>query len=280
MQCVSKITALREHVTEWRNAGQSIVLVPTMGNLHDGHLALVLKAQEVADRTIVSIFVNPTQFVQGEDYESYPRTLDEDIDKLSGLRTDLVFHPEVEEIYPGGLQGQTCVTVPELDNIFCGAFRPGHFSGVATVVTKLFNMVEPDIAIFGEKDYQQLLVIRRLATDLCFPIKIIGVPTIREEDGLALSSRNGYLSANERNKATLLYKTLVSISDAVDAGKHDFIELEMRATENLKNAGFKPEYVKICNADNLGKPAAGDLVVLTAAWLGKTRLIDNVIIRR
>jgi len=280
MQCVSKITALREYVTEWRNAGQSIVLVPTMGNLHDGHLALVLKAQEVADRTIVSIFVNPTQFVQGENYESYPRTLDEDIDKLSGLRTDLVFHPEVEEIYTGGLQGQTCVTVPELDNILCGAFRPGHFSGVATVVTKLFNMVEPDIAIFGEKDYQQLLVIRRLATDLCFPIKIIGVPTIREEDGLALSSRNGYLSAKERNKAPLLYKTLVSISDAVDAGKHDFIELEMRATESLKNAGFKPEYVKICNADNLGKPAAGDLVVLTAAWLGKTRLIDNVIIRR
>ncbi|MBM2829701.1 MAG: Pantothenate synthetase [Gammaproteobacteria bacterium] len=280
MQCISKITALRELVTEWRNAGQSIALVPTMGNLHSGHLALVERAQEAADRTIVSIFVNPTQFVAGEDYKEYPRTFDEDIEKLSTWRTDLVFHPEVEEVYPKGLHGKTCVTVPELDNFLCGAFRPGHFAGVATVVTKLFNIVQPDIAIFGEKDYQQLLVIRQLVTDLCFPVDVIGVPTIREEDGLALSSRNEYLSANERKAALLLYRTLMGIADAIDKDERDFITLEQQATESLIKAGFRPDYVKICNADNLGKPGTGDMVVLAAAWLGKARLIDNVIIRR
>jgi pantoate--beta-alanine ligase len=251
-----------------------------MGNLHAGHLSLVEQARKVADKVVTSIFVNPTQFVEGEDFEEYPRTLDADLSRLAELETDLVFNPDLREIYPTGLEQQTKVLVPSLDNKFCGKFRPGHFTGVATVVTKLFNIVQPDIAVFGEKDYQQLLVIKCLVDDLCIPVKVIGAPTIREEDGLALSSRNVYLTEEEREIAPVLYKTLSAIAGSILEDKNGYAALEEKALSHLSQAGFKPEYLIICNADDLCEPGDGDLVVLAAAWLGRARLIDNVIIRR
>ena len=277
---IDNIADLRKQVREWRTARKKIALVPTMGNLHAGHLSLVEKAKQDADKVITSIFVNPTQFVEGEDYAEYPRTLETDLGRLDELGTDLVFNPEVNEIYSAGLEGQTQVLVPGLDNIFCGKFRPGHFAGVATVVTRLFNIVQPDIAIFGEKDYQQLLVIKWLVNDLHIPVEIIGAATVREEDGLALSSRNVYLSDEERKIAPGLYKTLSEIAEFIRMGKNDYAAMEEKAIDALSKIGFKPEYLSICNADNLGTPGDGDLVVLTAAWLGRARLIDNVIIRR
>ncbi len=280
MQCLGKIADLREKIREWRIQQLKTALVPTMGNLHAGHLSLVEQAKTVADKTIVSIFVNPTQFVQGEDYEEYPRTLDKDLSSLDILGTDLVFKPEVNEIYPAGLDEKTTVTVTELDNIFCGAFRPGHFAGVAKVVVKLFNMVQPDMAFFGEKDYQQLLVIKKLVDDLCMPISVIGLPTIREADGLAMSSRNVYLRDDERKVAPLLYKTLNGIAEELNRGEQNYTALEEQANQTLEQAGFKMEYLKIRNASDLGEPAGSELVVLTAAWLGDARLIDNIIIKR
>ena len=280
MLWVDTIADLREQVGRWRNEGQRIALVPTMGNLHEGHLALVKKARDEADRIIVSVFVNPTQFVAGEDYDEYPRTPGQDREKLAACRTDLVFQPGVDEIYPGGFAGRTSVTVPALDSIFCGAFRPGHFTGVATVVCKLLNIVQPDCAIFGEKDYQQLLVVRHLAADLCLPIRIIGVPTVREKDGLALSSRNGYLSAGEREVAPRLYQVLCTAAEKIKRGDRDFDVIEKNADEALRNAGFRTEYLAVRNAGDFGIPGDDDLVILAAAWLGKARLIDNIIIRR
>jgi len=280
MQCFSKIADLRKQLHQWRKQGQKITLVPTMGNLHVGHLSLVEQAKNVADKTIVSIFVNPTQFVEGEDFEEYPRTLDTDLSQLETVGADLVFNPSQDEIYSNGTKGQIQVTVPHLENILCGEFRPGHFAGVALVVTKLFNIVEPDFAIFGEKDYQQLLVIKYLVADLCMPIKIISGPTIRESDELAVSSRNVYLTESERVLAPILNKTLNEIADAIISGEQDYIQLEKQAFDLLNQAGFKTEYIKIKNANNLDEPHSGDLVVLAAACLGKARLIDNVVIRR
>ena len=280
MQQLTKIKALRSCVRDWHQQGQSVALVPTMGNLHIGHLQLVKQAKTVADRVVVSIFVNPTQFVAGEDFDTYPRTIENDIAHLEGIEPDLIFIPEVDEVYPAGPEHETQVVVPELDSIFCGAYRPGHFTGVATVVSKLLNMVQPDIALFGNKDYQQLLVIKKLVTDLCIPVEIIGVETVREESGLALSSRNRYLNPQETAVAAELYRALSEFAEAVKAGSNDYQQLETKAVKNLENKGFKIEYLSIRNAQDLGEPAGTKLVVLAAAWLGKARLIDNIQIKR
>ena len=277
---VTKQEALRSHVQDWHEQGQSVALVPTMGNLHEGHLQLVKQAQQLADKVIVSIFVNPTQFVAGEDFETYPRTIEDDMKHLEAMDTDLTFFPDVDEVYTGGIELDTQLVAPELDNIFCGAFRPGHFNGVATVVKKLLKMVQPDIAIFGNKDYQQLLVIKKLVADLDLPVEIIGAEIVRETSGLALSSRNRYLSQQEKEIAAELYRTLSGIAEVVKAGSNDYQKLEADAIEYLDNKGFKTEYLSIRNAEDLTEPAAGELVVLAAVWLGKARLIDNIQIKR
>lgn len=280
MQQITKVKALRSCVRDWRQQGQSVALVPTMGNLHVGHLQLVKQAKTLANKVVVSIFVNPTQFVAGEDFDTYPRTIENDVSRLGGIEPDLIFIPEVDEVYPTGLEGETQVVVPELDSIFCGAFRPGHFTGVATVVSKLLNMVQPDIALFGMKDYQQLLVIKRLVTDLCIPVEVVGVETVREESGLALSSRNRYLNPQEKSVAAELHQVLSGIAEAVKKGNDDYQQLEAEAIAYLDKKGFKTEYLSIRNASNLGEPTEEELVVLAAAWLGKARLIDNIQIKR
>ena len=280
MQQLTKIRALRSCVRDWHQQDQSVALVPTMGNLHVGHLQLVNQARTVADRVVVTIFVNPTQFVKGEDFDTYPRTIEEDVAQLVAFEPDMIFIPEVDEIYPAGLERDTQIVVPELDSIFCGATRPGHFTGVATVVSKLLNMVQPDIALFGKKDYQQLLVIKKMANDLCIPVEIIGVETVREESGLALSSRNRYLNQQEKEIAAELYQTLSEISEAVKAGCDDYQRLEADGINRLKKKGFKTDYLSVRNAADLGAPAGGELVVLAAVWLGKARLIDNIQIKR
>ena len=277
---VTKKEALRSTIRDWHQQGQSVALVSTMGNLHEGHLQLVKQAQQLADKVVVSIFVNPTQFVAGEDFETYPRTIEDDMTHLEAINTDLTFFPDVDEVYSDGLESEIQLVAPELGDIFCGAFRPGHFNGVATVVKKLLKMVQPDIAIFGNKDYQQLLVIKKLVADQNLPVEIIGAEIVRETSGLALSSRNRYLSQQEKEIAAELYQTLSGIAEAVKAGNTDYQYLEAEAIEYLDNKGFKTEYLSIKNAENLTEPAAGELVVLAAVWLGKARLIDNIQIRR
>lgn len=276
MLIVESIDSLRCQVNEWRRQGDKIALVPTMGNLHDGHLRLVTEAQEKADRVVVSIFVNPTQFSEGEDYSTYPRTEKEDERRLSSIQTDLLFLPSVREIYPPG--ASTRITVTGLSEIHCGKFREGHFSGVATIVCKLFNMVQPDIALFGEKDFQQLAVIRTMVRDLNIPVQIQGVATFRENDGLAMSSRNGYLTPDQRRVAPNLYKTLNNARNAVLDRDENYSKIEQAQIRLLQQAGFIPEYFSICRADDL-QPAGRDdreLVILAAAKLGKARLIDNI----
>lgn len=280
MEQITKVKALRSCVRDWHQQGQSVALVPTMGNLHVGHLQLVKQAKEFADKVVVSIFVNPTQFVAGEDFDTYPRTIEDDVAHLGGIEPDLIFIPEVDEVYPAGFESETQILVPDLDSIFCGAFRPGHFTGVATVVSKLLNMVQPNVALFGNKDYQQLLIIKRLVTDLCIPVEIVGVETIREESGLAVSSRNRYLSPEEKVVAAELHQALSRIAEEVKAGSNDYQQLEVDATAYLEDKGFKIEYLSIRNASNLGEPMDEELVVLAAAWLGKARLIDNIQIKR
>ena len=277
---IDQIIPLQEQLSQWRSTNQNIALVPTMGNLHAGHLSLVEKAKQFADKTVVSVFVNPTQFVQGEDYSTYPRTLEQDMDKLAEIGIDILFFPDVEKIYSGSMQQQTQVTVTGLDSILCGKSRPGHFKGVTTVVTKLFNIVKPDIAVFGEKDYQQLLVIKKLVRDLFYRIEIISMPTVREADGLAISSRNNYLTSEERKIAPILFRTLKQISDDIMAGDLAFPQLQKKAISGLNKAGFKTEYVSIRDAGTLQKPSTRELVVLAAAQLGKARLIDNLLIKR
>ena len=280
MQKITTIKALRSCVRDWRQRDQSVALVPTMGNLHVGHLQLLNQAKTLADRVVISIFVNPTQFVAGEDFDTYPRTIEDDIAHLETIAPDLIFIPDIEEVYPAGLEKEIQIVVPRLDSTFCGEFRPGHFSGVATIVSKLLNMVQPDIALFGNKDYQQLLVIKKLVTGLCFPVEIIDVDTVRETSGLALSSRNRYLSVEEKVVAAELYQTLSGISAAVKAGSKNYQQLETDAIAHLENKGFKTEYLSIRNAEYLGEPGEGDLVVLAASWLGKARLIDNIQMKR
>jgi pantoate--beta-alanine ligase len=277
MQTLSTLVSLRQTIAAWRNAGERIALVPTMGNLHAGHLQLVERAQSVADRAVVSIFVNPMQFSSDDDdFVHYPRTLAADCEKLTNV--DVVFAPSVEEVYPTGFEHEPRIEVPGLSHILCGKYRPDHFVGVATLVAKLFNMVQPDVALFGEKDYQQLLVIRRFVVALNFPVEIIGVPTVREADGLAMSSRNQYLSAQERELAPALYQALLQAKTEIEQGEGDFAALQARAHAYLEAEGWRPEYFEVCCVQDL-QPATVDereWVILAAAWLGGARLIDNV----
>jgi pantoate--beta-alanine ligase len=278
MQTVTSIKALREIVQQWRNEGQRIAFVPTMGNLHAGHIKLVTEARAnaEADRVIVSIFVNPTQFGVGEDFDTYPRTQIEDEKKLAAANTDLIFLPAVDEIYHQN--AKTVVSVSELSKLHCGKNRPQHFDGVATIVTKLFNIVQPDIAVFGEKDFQQLRVIIAIVQDLNIPLEIIAVATTRAPDGLAMSSRNGYLTKQQRVIAPNLYQSLCKARDAVLTKKLSLRAIEQQQQEYLKNLGFKLDYFSICRATDLLQATDKDidLVILVAAKLGKPRLIDNV----
>ena len=285
---------VRAAIRRWRGQGHTIALVPTMGNLHAGHGQLVEVAREYAERVVVSIFVNPMQFDRPDDLAAYPRTLEQDQVLLQQHRVDLLFAPQAEALYPQGIAATTYVEVPELSGMLCGASRPGHFRGVATMVMKLFNIVQPDVAVFGHKDYQQLLIIKRMVQDLDMPISIVGAPTVREADGLAMSSRNGYLTSPERTRASILYQGLREVADAIWAGERDFARLEATACTELEAAGFKPDYVAVRRAQDLRPPGAGvskipavskalalqevnnELIVLGAAWLGRARLIDNV----
>lgn len=282
MRTVNSLKELRTILRGYRREGKTIGLVPTMGNLHEGHVSLVRKASEAADVVVTSIFVNPMQFGASEDLDTYPRTLEEDQRQLEAAGNTLVFAPGVKEIYPHGLVQQTKVVVPEVSDGHCGASRPGHFEGVATVVTMLFNMVQPDIAVFGEKDFQQLAVIRKLVRDLMIPVQVIGAPTVREKDGLAKSSRNGYLSKVERATAPVVYRTLQDSARKLGEGRTDFDAIEREATEALVAAGLRPDYFNIVNSETLRPAAAGDgeLTLLVAAFLGTTRLIDNLSVKR
>ena len=271
---------LVEQIAEWRSRDDHVALVPTMGNLHQGHVSLVELAREHAERVIVSIFVNPTQFGEGEDYDEYPRTLERDSRRLKKSAADLVFAPSVETMYPFGLDMATTVSVPGLTENFCGESRPGHFDGVTTVVARLFAMVTPDVAVFGQKDYQQQLVIRHMTEDLSLPIKIITAETVREDDGLALSSRNSYLTDDDRARAPVLYQSLQAVGRELQNGRRNFEELEKVGRSRLVEAGFEVDYFAIRRALNLEPPNrdCDDLVVLAAARLGKARLIDNIVI--
>ncbi|MFG0633025.1 pantoate--beta-alanine ligase [Pseudomonas sp. xss_2] len=278
MNTVKTVRELRAAVARARGEGKRIAFVPTMGNLHSGHAALVTKAAQRADFVVASIFVNPLQFGAGEDLDSYPRTLAADQERLLQAGCHLLFAPTVEEMYPDGMSVQTRVSVPQLSEGLCGASRPGHFEGVATVVSKLFNMVQPDLAVFGEKDFQQLAVIRAMVRDLNMPIQIIGEPTVRAEDGLALSSRNGYLSPEQRAAAPALYRELSAMADAIRHGQRDYPALIVAAQAQLLAAGFRPDYLEVRHALTL-RPAMiddRDVVVIAAAYLGTTRLIDNL----
>ncbi|MBI6718239.1 pantoate--beta-alanine ligase [Pseudomonas syringae] len=282
MNTVKTVQDLRAAVARARSEGKRIALTPTMGNLHSGHAALVTKAAQRADFVVATIFVNPLQFGPNEDLATYPRTLAADQEKLLQAGCNLLFTPSVEEIYPHGMADQTLVSVPHLSQGLCGASRPGHFEGVATVVSKLFNMVQPDLAIFGEKDFQQLAVIRAMVRDLNMPIQIIGEPTVRADDGLALSSRNGYLSDAQRAAAPALYQAIRQIADAIKAGEQDFDALLASKKQQLEAAGFRIDYLEIRDATSLRATTADnrDLVILAAAFMGKTRLIDNLHLTR
>ena len=271
---------LRGHVQEWRRKGDHIALVPTMGNLHDGHLRLIDVARAHAERVVVSIFVNPTQFEPGADYEQYPRTLATDKRKLTRAKADLLFVPEVATMYPFGPADATIVSVPKLRDDLCGAFRPGHFDGVTSVVSRLFGLVSPDVAVFGQKDYQQQLVIRRMVEDLHWPIEIVTGDTVREADGLAYSSRNQYLTEKERRIAPAIFTVLQRLAADLQAGKRDFAEMERAGMSSLASKGFDPDYVAIRRAANLEAPDrdTDELVILAAARLGKARLIDNIVV--
>lgn len=278
METVTTIAAVRKRVRHWREEGSRVAFVPTMGNLHPGHVSLIEMARQHGDRFIASIFVNPMQFGPNEDFAHYPRTPSQDATMLAEAGCDLMFMPDVVEIYPNGSERATRVEVPGLSSILDGEFRPGHFEGVATVVAKLFHIVEPDVAVFGEKDFQQLTVIRRMVTDLCLPIGIIAAPTVRDPDGLAMSSRNQYLTDEERGRAPLIHQTLRAAVERLRAGDRDFAGIERSGLETLERAGFRPDYFSVRRADDLSTPKADTrhLVVLTAARLGRARLIDNL----
>ncbi|HEY8506975.1 MAG TPA: pantoate--beta-alanine ligase [Steroidobacteraceae bacterium] len=282
METVTRIADVRERVRAWRREGRRIAFVPTMGNLHAGHMSLIEAARRHGDRFVASIFVNPMQFGPNEDFAHYPRTPKQDEQMLAAAGCSLMFMPDVAEIYPHGSERATRVEVPELSNILCGEFRPGHFQGVATIVATLFNIVQPDVAVFGAKDYQQLTIIRRMVSDLCFPIEIVAAPTVREADGLAMSSRNQYLSAEERKIAPRIYEALTAAAERLHLGESNFAAIEQAGRQALESAGFRVDYFSVRNAHDLSVPAAEsrELVVLTAARLGKARLIDNVQVSR
>ena len=277
MLIIETLPMLRREIRRWRQDGKRIALVPTMGNLHDGHMTLVDEAREQADIVVVSIFVNPMQFERPDDLARYPRTLQEDCEKLNRRKVDLVFAPAPGDIYPTGLSEQTFVEVPGLSTLLEGASRPGHFRGVSTIVSKLFNLVQPDMALFGEKDYQQLALIRKMVADMGYDISIIGVPTVRAKDGLALSSRNGYLTADERKLAPAVSKVMNSMAARLSNGERHIEEIIAEAETALAVQGLRADGLAICDADTL-LPLNVDsqrAVILMAAWLGKARLIDN-----
>ncbi|MDD1651265.1 MAG: pantoate--beta-alanine ligase [Methylococcaceae bacterium] len=278
MLTVNSIAGLREQIHVWRLSGDTIAFVPTMGNLHAGHVHLVKEARRQADRVVVSIFVNPLQFGPGEDFAAYPRTRDEDAGRLRAAGADLLFMPEASAMYPLDATAMSVVEVPGLSDDLCGRFRPGHFRGVATVVLKLFNQVQPDIAVFGEKDYQQLVIIRRMVNDLDLPVRILSVPTVRETNGLAMSSRNAYLTEAERVKAALLHAELELALKELSQGRRDFSTMEIEHATALESAGFQVDYFAIRRQQDLRQPDAHELqlVILVAARLGRARLIDNL----
>ena len=280
MQIIKTITDIREVIKTWQAAGETVAFVPTMGNLHAGHLQLVRRAKENANRVVVSIFVNPTQFGVGEDFEAYPRTELEDQEKLKKEGADLLFLPSVIDVYSS--EANTNITVAGLSEAYCGAFRPGHFSGVATVVCKLFNIVQPNVALFGRKDFQQLTIIKMMVRDLNIPVEIIGVDTVRDPSGLAMSSRNGYLTEDEKKVASMIYYALGIAREAILAGNENFADIEKKAMQSLSQIGFQPDYFSVCRASDLKKATIEDvnLVLLVAAKLGKTRLIDNLCFSR
>ena len=281
MHTVTTIAEVRARVRLWREAGQRTVFVPTMGNLHAGHLSLIEAARAHGDHFIASIFVNPMQFGPNEDFAHYPRTPQRDEQMLRDAGCDLMFMPDVAEIYPHGSQRATRVEVPGLSSILCGEFRPGHFEGVTTVVAKLFHIVQPDAAVFGEKDFQQLTIIRRMVRELCMPIDIVAAPTVRDADGLAMSSRNQYLTAEERARAPIIYRTLQAAARSLSAGEEDYGKIERSGIDALEREGLRPDYFAVRCAQDLSAPEpARHLVVLTAARLGKARLIDNLQVRR
>lgn len=278
MRTTHTISELRAYLRHHRNQGHRIALVPTMGSLHEGHLALVKAAKRQADVVVTSIFVNPLQFDRSEDLDTYPRSLAEDQRLLNDTGNDLVFAPSPREMYPNGLDHHTRVTVPVITELHCGANRPGHFTGVATVVTLLFNIVQPDVAVFGEKDFQQLAVIRKLTRDLCLPVHVEAAPTYREKDGLAMSSRNRHLSQEERRRAVLIHEMLESTAELIRRGRRDYSTLADQARKTLSEHGFKPDYFNVVNSDTLAPAEHNDnqITLLAAAWLGSTRLIDNI----
>lgn len=278
MRTYSNNAQLQSALRGFHLNGQSIAFVPTMGNLHEGHLDLVRKARQLCDVVVVSIFVNPLQFGPNEDLDAYPRTLAADKEKLFSEGVQVLYAPGVEEIYPEGMQAQTLVHVAELGDTLCGNSRPGHFDGVTTVVSKLFNIVQPDVAIFGEKDFQQLSIVRKMVKDLCIPINIVGVTTTRDQDGLAKSSRNGFLSFEQRRIAPVLHQTLNSCREAIACGFDNFLQLESHARMKLLEAGFDPDYFAIRDARTLQTVTEDteEIAILAAARLGSTRLIDNV----
>jgi pantoate--beta-alanine ligase len=278
METVNTIDAVRSRIRDWRLSRLRIAFVPTLGNLHAGHMSLLEAAHQRGDRVVASIFVNPLQFGPSEDYTAYPRTLEDDQKLLEQARCDLLFAPSVGEMYPTGGDQRTLVIVRGLSNILDGEFRPGHFDGVATVVTKLFGIVAPDVAVFGEKDYQQLLVVRHMTLDLALPVEIIGAPTVRAEDGLALSSRNRYLDADERARAPAIYQSLQQAAKGLSAGSADFAALERQGEQAIERAGMTLDYFSIRNARDLTTPTpdSKEFVILIAARLGRARLIDNM----
>ncbi|SEM99983.1 pantoate--beta-alanine ligase [Luteibacter sp. UNCMF331Sha3.1] len=278
MQTVTDAAAIRAAIRGWRAAGQNVGFVPTMGNLHAGHHSLLKLARARADRVVASVFVNPTQFGPGEDFERYPRTLAQDQAGLAEAGCDILFAPEVSTMYPFGPASSVSIHVPVVTDTLEGAHRPGHFDGVATVVAKLFSLVQPDIAVFGQKDFQQLKVIERMVADLSLSVKVMSAPTLRDDDGLALSSRNQYLSSQERARAPQIYATLTQMRELFRQG-HAWQALEQAARARLERAGFVPDYVAIRRAEDLGEPGVDEregLVALVAARLGATRLIDNL----
>ena len=275
---LSSIDPVRETRAKWKAEGHRVALVPTMGNLHDGHMKLVERAKKEADRVMVSIFVNPLQFGPGEDLEAYPRTLSQDYERLQNAGVHALYHPTAQEMYPAGQGHEVLIDVPSIAKDLCGAWRPGHFSGVATVVAKLFNQVMPDVAIFGEKDYQQLLLIRKLVRELDYPIEILSVPTHRELDGLAMSSRNGYLDESKRKQAALIYASLSLAAEALKSGHESFSAIESNHVGILQSQGFSVDYFSIRRSGDLATPCPGekDLVILVAARISGVRLIDNL----
>lgn len=282
METVTTNALVREHVRAWRRAGHRVAFVPTMGNLHAGHVSLIEAARRRGERFVASIFVNPMQFGPNEDFAHYPRTPSDDERMLAAAGCDLMFMPDVAEIYPGGSERATRVEVPGLSRMLEGEFRPGHFEGVSTVVAKLFHIVEPQIAVFGEKDFQQLAIIRRMVADLCMPVEIVAAPTVRDADGLAMSSRNQYLNAAERALAPTIYATLSAAAHRLSAGDADFASIERAGFTALEAAGLRPDYFAIRQAADLNHPSAQEreLVVLTATRMSKARLIDNVRVTR